>query len=770
MESAAARVDQEIQRLKREVVRDDIQGHSCAQCNHIRLKAIPEAGIRLDEGKQELTSFQLDTTVAETHALAASGCEFWAMVSDKLKLIDLEEKIKEQRDTVAFDSRKHRSWWSDEHWNDLAASLGGVMEKEFQHLRNGPVGWGFSAGANYEMEFAVTHKDFVRVIIRYRSLNDFKDRSVSVDVVLILPVRPATTVLYPRKDSEFEMANYWTTLWVLSTPGNLADPTRACVGSPINLDPGGSNSMELYRCWLQRCTITHNCGIDDLPGSMPPLALDVSDRNCVKLVQVPAHLKERYVALSYCWGTDVQTIMLTRSNENDLLRGISPQELDPTIRDSVTVARELGFRLLWIDALCIFQDDEEWKMRELGNMGKIYQKATLTIVASAAAYVKEGFLHRRTSTLDRVGIVDGYPTPVFNFRAEEDSRVNEEKRVVLRPQELDEIEPWYERAWTLQEMLFSGRRLQFHNNQTTWLCHCSEPPAQEADGWLAGTGHSYIGYSDSHFEAIMKMTRSANESAETGMVLANWYDLVEVYSSRKLRYFHDRLPAISGIAREFAFFSGDQYICGLWKFDLTIGLAWFPLEARHPVSGTKTGPSWSWASYGGAATWWSHKRKKWYPNQDFEILDEFIELVSPSNPFGEVKTAELRVRGLLLPIPMPVRNEYGNMNIYLNERETALVFEYPNDPRVQPDSGFKLSLLVLVNLGWVGAEGIVLLEEGEDRYSRVGWFGIDDVWPVTEENRWVKMRDRTPKAQEELKRQLRTVWGGEQNIRQFVLI
>jgi hypothetical protein len=499
------------------------------------------------------------------------------------------------------------------------------------------------------------------------------------------------------------------------------------------------------------------------------MALDVSDRNRVRLIQVSTDMRERYVALSYCWGTDMQMTMLTQNNVKNLLSGISPQHLDPTIRDSVTVARELGFRLLWIDALCIFQDDDDWKTRELGIMGKIYQNATFTIVSSAASNVKDGFLHCRTSTLDRVGRIDGHPQPVFKFRAEESSGENEKKPVILMPQELDDVEPWYKRGWTLQEMLFSGRRLQFRGNQTTWLCHCTEPQAQECDGWLAGTGHNYRGYSDSHFQAIMSMMRDAKNSAENGEIISNWYDLVEVYSDRKLRYFDDRLPAISGIAKEFASISGNEYICGLWKSDLTIGLMWFPREPQHSVSGVRSGPSWSWASYEGAATWWSHKRREWHPNQDFEILDDVTELVSPSDPFGKVKTAELSVRGLLLPIPTPARDEYGNINISLDGCRASVVFEYPDDPRVQPDSGLKLSLLVLVSLGWVGAEGIVVLEEEENRYSRVGWFGIRDVWPVTEETRWVKMRNRTPKSQQELQGRLRSVWGGEQNIRQFVL-
>lgn len=115
-------------------------------------------------------------------------------------------------------------------------------------------------------------------------------------------------------------------------------------------------------------------------------------------------------------------------------------------------------------------------------MGSIYRNVTFTIAASAANNVKEGFLHRRTSTLDQFDPRGGHPQPVFRFRAKENSGEGEEKPVILRPLDMDGIEPWYKRAWTLQEMLFSGRRLQFRVNQTTWLCHCAEPPAQECDG------------------------------------------------------------------------------------------------------------------------------------------------------------------------------------------------------------------------------------------------------------------------------------------------
>ncbi|KAH6619038.1 heterokaryon incompatibility protein-domain-containing protein [Boeremia exigua] len=761
MESTAtSQIEEEIVRLKREVVLDGTQGHSCEQCQQITISHIPEQRVAL--GEKYEPSYLLDTTVAEVESLAASGCNFWTMISNKVELIGLEADVKRESKNVPFDSKKHRSWWSDEHMKDLAASLGGDEEKRFWHLKNSPVYWGFEGGAAFRAVPPAMHKDSVRVAVRYDSANDFTDRAVAAEVAVAMLEQSGNNV-------GFGIVTHVTHFWVLASPGTLADSAKTCVGMPINSRPDSSSSMELYRLWLQRCSVTHGCGFDDPPGSMPSLALDVSDRTRVKLFQIPADLRERYVALSYCWGTDVQAFMLTQSKKDELVHGVNPEHLDATIRDAVTVAREMGFRPLWVDALCIVQDDEQWKARELGIMGQIYRNATLTIVVSAAKSVTEGFLNRGSMTPDGVGLVNGHPQPVFKLRSEDASSTGESTSFVLRLRDLDTIEPWYERGWTLQEMIFSRRRLQFRSKQTTWLCHCAEPLDYDCDGWLAGNGHNYAAYSDADFVATMSMLRSENRSAETSSVLSNWYDLIEAYSSRTLRYSKDRLPAISAIAKEFASILGTTYMCGLWKSDLIIGLMWFPIKTRHAVSSVKHGPSWSWASYQGAATWWSHKRDLWLPNDEVEVTGDVTELTMPGELFGEVKSSEIRIRGLLLLIPMPARNEYNAAECDLQQHRVVIEFDYGDDPRVQPRSEHKLGLLLLVNLGFQGAEVIVVLEEGRDRYSRAGWFGIEDVW-LTPQDGWIDRRNRAIKTQEELRIQLRSILGGEQSMREIVLI
>jgi hypothetical protein len=72
------------------------------------------------------------------------------------------------------------------------------------------------------------------------------------------------------------------------------------------------------------------------------------------------------------------------------------EELAQTLRDAIDVTRKLGIRYLWVDALCIIQDNVTDKSREIERMGKVYKNATVTIAAASASRVSEGFLYPET--------------------------------------------------------------------------------------------------------------------------------------------------------------------------------------------------------------------------------------------------------------------------------------------------------------------------------------------------------------------------------------
>jgi len=68
-----------------------------------------------------------------------------------------------------------------------------------------------------------------------------------------------------------------------------------------------------------------------------------------------------YIALSHCWGLE-PTIVTTISNIEMMKTEILMEKLPYTFRDAVTIAHHLNIRYLWIDSMCIIQDDrDDWE-------------------------------------------------------------------------------------------------------------------------------------------------------------------------------------------------------------------------------------------------------------------------------------------------------------------------------------------------------------------------------------------------------------------------
>lgn len=82
-----------------------------------------------------------------------------------------------------------------------------------------------------------------------------------------------------------------------------------------------------------------------------------------------------YVTLSHCWGqTDsIHSIQTERHNLRDHKKVIKFLSLPKTFQDAVTLCRELGIKYLWIDSLCIIQNDEADWVTESAKMGSIYE-------------------------------------------------------------------------------------------------------------------------------------------------------------------------------------------------------------------------------------------------------------------------------------------------------------------------------------------------------------------------------------------------------------
>jgi hypothetical protein len=52
-----------------------------------------------------------------------------------------------------------------------------------------------------------------------------------------------------------------------------------------------------------------------------------------------------------------------------------------TLTDAILVVRLLEERYLWVDSLCIIQDDEAMKYHQINNMASIFANASITIIS-----------------------------------------------------------------------------------------------------------------------------------------------------------------------------------------------------------------------------------------------------------------------------------------------------------------------------------------------------------------------------------------------------
>jgi hypothetical protein len=100
---------------------------------------------------------------------------------------------------------------------------------------------------------------------------------------------------------------------------------------------------------------------------LPSRVIDVGDSSGVQepylLADTVAIPPTAYVALSHCWG-GIIPVRTLRANLAAHQRALSLASLPRTFRDAVTLTRRLNFRYLWIDSLCIIQDDSDDWARE----------------------------------------------------------------------------------------------------------------------------------------------------------------------------------------------------------------------------------------------------------------------------------------------------------------------------------------------------------------------------------------------------------------------
>lgn len=163
-------------------------------------------------------------------------------------------------------------------------------------------------------------------------------------------------------------------------PSHFLLPTR-----PPHLD------LRRVRGWLDFCDNHHaSCCSSQIIAKKPISSifpglqfLRLVDVQSMRLVTVERIC--RYVTLSYVWGSAFNA-RLTQSNRDHLSRPGSIQEawhlMPRTIKDAIELVRGLGEKYLWIDSLCLVQNDPTDVQNGVSVMDLIYKTSILTIVAA----------------------------------------------------------------------------------------------------------------------------------------------------------------------------------------------------------------------------------------------------------------------------------------------------------------------------------------------------------------------------------------------------
>lgn len=341
-----------------------------------------------------------------------------------------------------------------------------------------------------------------------------------------------------------------------------------------------------------------------------------------------------FVALSYMWaggGAETNDIQLEMKNLKDLETpgSLTKMSIPNIILDTILLCRDLGESYIWVDRLCIIQDDTVTKPAQIAAMDRIYRSASFTIVAASN---------------DRYGTgIPGYngrPRSIFSS--------------ILRPPRNPEVEGrgmkpngmkgivnsslWNKRGWTFQERVLSKRRLFITEHQV--IFECAVTTAEEELTWNIGQERSTDPAPSANMTQAPESTNASNTSCiqpgsserqaillsgnverseystyvnfhiGEAICLRDYCNWAEDYSSRQLSFGSDILNAFAGVGNILSKALGTRLLYGLPEKYLAQTLMWSCHGTTVRRGDVAYIPSWSWASSLNPADYhWLHTHK-----------------------------------------------------------------------------------------------------------------------------------------------------------------
>ncbi|KAK3402148.1 heterokaryon incompatibility protein-domain-containing protein [Sordaria brevicollis] len=404
-------------------------------------------------------------------------------------------------------------------------------------------------------------------------------------------------------------------------------------------------SLLLARSWLDECVQTHErCRSRQEDTSWCPTRLLNIAQNerletTVRLINTDQEKPAGpYGTVTHRWGftdDDKERVVLTQATYPTLFKGILLSSMPRLFQDIITVAHELGLRYIWIDAFCIFQDNNnnnDWH-RESSLMQRVYSNSYCNMSAADANSCSGSLVKARKTSLIAPAVAEHNDKkcivwdPIFWRREVILALVNT-------------------RGWVLQERVLSPRVLHFGKRQIIWEC-CEHSAAESFPAGvhprIFESQHTLSKERDLFFDT--KRTYADREGEELKLYYL-WANLVESYSACKLTFQSDKLVACSGLAKIIQARIKDKYVVGMWRRYLEHELLWVPRPLGASQKKTNHLPSWTWASLDGRC---ERDPVQYYDTFLYKVESVNLQYAS-DDPTGDIlPEGRLHLRGILMP-------------------------------------------------------------------------------------------------------------------------
>lgn len=398
--------------------------------------------------------------------------------------------------------------------------------------------------------------------------------------------------------------------------------------------------------WYSQCLHDHGseCNEPDWiklnPGTDadPDWLIDVMDQCIVPF----GSDTNSYVTLSYTWGS-VPCLKTTTGNLKQLsepgsIHSRQAPNIPQTIRDAIRITEYLGERYLWVDSLCIIQDDMGSLSKNLNVMHRIYANSSLCLVAYAGTDANhglrglEGISAPRCVEQINLDIAGGERLSCFKMPPDPNYR----RRLADYPRgPADEEWMYVHRGWTYQEFVFAKRRLIFTDGPLRWLCADTKLAEERWDKyylWDVWTN-----------DRDTRSTHWVNNRLPSLEILRG---IIEEYNTRHFTYQCDVLKAFLGIQSHLdgIFSGGLNYGHPEMFFDISLiwtSTTWVTRRIASADVSTEDDnpPSWSWMGWHGGVDFPLDAEGDSFGDRDgfTESVAEWFSMKSPSSSLWDLR-------------------------------------------------------------------------------------------------------------------------------------